>query len=391
MTGERISNGEATGASATGSLGGITVVDLSRVLGGPYATQMLGDHGARVLKIEPPQGDETRAWGPPFYRNGIAWYYAGVNRNKEVRTLDLRTDAGQAQLRALLAEADVLVENFKPGTLEKWGLGYDVLSVEFPRLVHCSVTGFGEDGPLGGMPGYDAVAQAMSGLMSVNGTPESGPTRIGMPAVDMITGLNAVNGIMMALWERGASGRGQRVETTLFDCALSVMHPHMPNFFGTGQPAARTGNDHPNIAPYSTYATGEGDLFIAVGNDRQFARLCERIGVPQLVEDARFATNADRSVHRDEMRAELEAAMLPFEAVALGEALMADGVPAGPILDSAQAAAHPHTAHREMIIEMEDGYRGVASPVKLSRTPATYRISPGGADAVDQARATSDL
>ncbi|MGO1441028.1 MAG: CaiB/BaiF CoA transferase family protein [Brevibacterium yomogidense] len=273
MTGERISNGEATGASATGSLGGITVVDLSRVLGGPYATQMLGDHGARVLKIEPPQGDETRAWGPPFYRNGIAWYYAGVNRNKEVRTLDLRTDAGQAQLRALLAEADVLVENFKPGTLEKWGLGYDVLSVEFPRLVHCSVTGFGEDGPLGGMPGYDAVAQAMSGLMSVNGTPESGPTRIGMPAVDMITGLNAVNGIMMALWERGASGRGQRVETTLFDCALSVMHPHMPNFFGTGQPAARTGNDHPNIAPYSTYATGEGDLFIAVGNDRVKSRV----------------------------------------------------------------------------------------------------------------------
>lgn len=369
-------NAPATSAGS-GSLAGVTVVDLSRVLGGPYATQILGDHGARVLKVEPPQGDETRGWGPPFYRDGVAWYYAGVNRNKEVRTLDLRWDEGRAELRSLLAEADVLVENFRPGTLEKWGLGYaDVLSVEFPGLVHCSITGFGEDGPLGGMPGYDAVAQAMSGLMSVNGTPESGPTRIGMPAVDMITGLNAVNGILMALHERSVSGRGQRVETTLFDSALSVMHPHMPNFFGTGRPAGRTGNDHPNIAPYSTYATGEGDLFIAVGNDRQFARLCERIGVPQLAQDERFATNADRSVNREALRAELETALAPFEAVSLGESLMSDGVPAGPILDAQQAAEHPHTAHREMIVDMDGGYRGVASPVKMSRTPATYRIAP---------------
>ena len=369
----------ATGSQPPGSLAGITVVDLSRVLGGPYATQILGDHGARVIKLEPPQGDETRAWGPPFYRDGVAWYYAGVNRNKEVRTIDLRTDEGRAELRALLAEADVLVENFRPGTLENWGLGYEeTLREEFPRLIHCSITGFGEDGPLGGMPGYDAIAQAMSGLMSVNGTPETGPTRIGMPAVDMITGLNAVNGILLALHERSVSGRGQRVESTLFDSALSVMHPHMPNLFGTGRAPGRTGNDHPNIAPYSTYATGDGDVFLAVGNDRQFRRLCERIGRPELASDARFATNADRNGHRDALRVELEAAFASYEAVALGEALMADGVPAGPILDAQQAVDHPHTRHRGMIVEMEDGYRGVASPVKLSRTPATYRMAPTG-------------
>ena len=376
---EEPAGASAAGAQVTGSLAGLTVVDLSRVLGGPYATQILGDHGARVLKLEPPQGDETRGWGPPFYRDGVAWYYAGVNRNKEVRTLDLRIDAGRDELRALLADADVLVENFRPGTLESWGLGYeDVLRHEFPRLIHCSITGFGEDGPLGGMPGYDAIAQAMSGLMSVNGTPESGPTRIGMPAVDMITGLNAVNGILMALHERTVSGQGQRVESTLFDSALSVMHPHMPNLFGTGRAPGRTGNDHPNIAPYSTYATGDGDVFLAVGNDRQFRKLCMRVGRPELADDARFATNADRNGHRAELREELEAAFAPFEAVALGEALMADGVPCGPILDAQQAADHPHTRHREMIVEMEGGYRGVASPVKLSRTPATYRIAPTG-------------
>lgn len=362
-----------------GSLAGITVIDLSRVLGGPYATQVLGDHGARVIKLEPPQGDETRAWGPPFYREGVAWYYAGVNRNKAVRTIDLRGPEGQAQLRELLADADVLVENFRPGTLEKWGLGYEeTLKHEFPRLIHCSVTGFGEDGPLGGMPGYDAVAQAMSGLMSVNGTPETGPTRIGMPAVDMITGLNAVNGILMALHERSVSGQGQRVESTLFDTALSVMHPHMPNLFGSGKVPARTGNDHPNITPYSTYATGDGDVFLAVGNDRQFRKMCERIDRLDLVEDPRFATNADRNGHREEMRKELEGTFVRYDAVTLGETLMADGVPAGPILDAQQAVDHPHTAHRGMIVEMEGGYRGIASPVKMSRTPATYRIAPTG-------------
>lgn len=373
--------------SGFGALDGITVVDLSRVLGGPYCTQILADHGAEVIKVEPPQGDETRHWGPPFIDEGVSWYFAGVNRNKESITLDLRSDAGQVALFELLENADVLVDNFKAGTLTSWGLDPDdVIAERFPRLIHCSVTGFGADGPLGGLPGYDAVVQAMAGLMSVNGTPDSGPTRIGMPVVDMVTGYNAVTGILLALHERERSGRGQRIDATLYDSALSVMHPHLPNYFGTGEVADRLGNDHPNVAPYSTFATGEGDIFIAGGNDRQFARLCEVIGAPELADDPRFSTNADRLAHRAELRAGLETAMAAFNADELGPALMDAGVPAGPILDVAEVAAAPHTAHRQMIVEMDGGYRGVASPIKLSRTPAEYHTPPPvqGADPTAQ-------
>ncbi|WP_291797619.1 CoA transferase [Brevibacterium sp.] len=372
--------GEGSGAGAGsgwGALQGTVVVDLSRVLGGPYCTQILADHGATVIKIEPPAGDETRSWGPPNLSEDVSWYFAGANRNKTSMTLDLRTDAGREMLLELLADADVLVENFKPGSLTRWGLDpEEVLAARFPRLVHCSITGFGEDGPLGGLPGYDAVVQAMAGLMSVNGTPESGPTRIGMPVVDMVTGLNAAIGILMALHERARSGRGQRVESALFDCGLSVMHPHLPNHFGTGAVPAPTGNDHPNIAPYSTYATGDGDLFITVGNDRQFARLCEEVGRGELPADPRFSSNPQRSMHRDELRAELEAAFATRGAEELGAALMAAGVPCGPILSADQVVAHPHTRHRGMLVEMENGYRGIASPVKLSRTPAEYHTPP---------------
>ncbi|WP_245579771.1 CaiB/BaiF CoA transferase family protein [Brevibacterium album] len=364
-------------ASGWGALDGITVVDLSRVLGGPYCTQILADHGATVIKVEPPAGDETRSWGPPYLSEDVSWYFAGANRNKTSMTLDLRTDAGREALLGLLEGADVLVENFKPGSLTRWGLDpEEVLAARFPQLVHCSITGFGEDGPLGGLPGYDAIAQAMSGLMSVNGTPESGPVRIGMPVVDMVTGLNAANGILMALHERSAGGRGQRVETALFDCALSVMHPHLPNHFGTGRRPELTGNDHPNIAPYSTYRTGEGELFLAVGNDGQFARLCEVLERPDLPADPRFRGNPERTAHRAELRAELEAAFAGHAADPLAKTLMAAGVPAGPILAVDEVVAHPHTRHRGMIVEMEGGYRGVASPVRLSRTPPEYRMPP---------------
>lgn len=364
--------------AASGALSGIRVIDASRVLGGPYATQVLADHGAEVIKIEPPRGDETRHWGPPFLAPDVSWYFAGVNRNKDFRTLDLKTPAGVDEFRELLATADVLVENFRSGTLADWGLDYEsALRVDYPRLVVCSITGFGDDGPLGGLPGYDAVVQAVTGMMSVNGRAESGPTRIGMPAVDMFTGMYAATGILMALQERARSGRGQRVETTLFDCALSMMHPHFPNYFGTGRSQERTGNDHPNITPYSTYRVGEGHIFLAVGNDRQFATLCVHLGIPELPDDPRFACNAARTRHRPELRRLLEAALEPFDAEDLGRQLSKLGVPCGPILDVQQAVNHPHTAHREMLVELDGGYRGVASPIKLSRTPASYRIPPG--------------
>lgn len=360
----------------TSALTGTRVLDLSRVLGGPYCTQILADHGADVVKVESPAGDETRHWGPPFTPDGHSWYFAGINRNKRSVVLDLATQDGRAALLDLLVDADVLVENFKSGTLARWGLGRDVLSERFPRLVHSTISGFGEDGPLGGLPGYDAVVQAMSGLMSVNGEVGGGPLRLGMPAVDMITGLNAANGILMALVERAVSGRGQHVETTLFDCGLSVMHPHLPNYFGDGAAPGRTGNSHPNIAPYSTYATGSGPVVITAGNDRQFRVLCGYLGLGTLPDDPRFATNAARCGHREDLRAELEGALADRDAETVSVELMARGVPCGPINDVPTVVEHPHTRHRRMIVELPGGYRGVASPVRLSRTPARYDRPP---------------
>ncbi|MGH8845484.1 MAG: CaiB/BaiF CoA transferase family protein, partial [Advenella sp.] len=212
------------------SLTGIRVVDLTRVLGGPYCTQILADHGAEVLKIEPPAGDETRGWGPPFIEDTAA-YFMGVNRNKKGLVADLSTEGGQLFLRELLSQADVLIENFKPGTLEKWGLGKDALQKEFPQLIHCCISGFGADGPLGGLPGYDACAQALCGLMSVNGEKGGAPTRVGLPVVDMVTGLNAAIGVLLAVNERRSSGQGQYLDISLFDCAVSLLHPHAPNYF----------------------------------------------------------------------------------------------------------------------------------------------------------------
>jgi len=215
--------------SRTGSLADIKVIDASRVLGGPYAGQILGDHGADVIKIEPPAGDETRGWGPPFL-DGAASYFLGLNRNKRGMALDLTQEAGRELLLRLLETADVFIENFKTGTLERWGLGREELERRFPRLVHCRISGFGADGPLGGLPGYDAAIQASAGIMSVNGELGGEPLRVGLPVVDMVTGLNAVIGILMALQERASSGKGQFVEATLYDCGVSLLHPHLPNY-----------------------------------------------------------------------------------------------------------------------------------------------------------------
>lgn len=361
--------------TASGALEGVKVIDLSRILGGPYCGQILGDHGADVLKIEPPQGDDTRTWGPPF-QNDVAAYYLGINRNKRGMRLDLTQPAGRDILLGLLAEADVLIENFKTGTLEKWGLGYETLSERFPQLIHCRVSGFGADGPLGGLPGYDAAIQAMSGIMSVNGEAEGDPLRVGLPVVDMVTGMNAVIGILLALHERQRSGRGQFVEAALYDSGLSLLHPHAANWFANGKTPQRTGNAHPNIYPYDAFPTQTGPIYLAVGNDRQFQELCRVLGEPALAEQAEFATAGARSVNRATLRERLCALLRDVDATALSERLMAQGVPAAPILDVHAALTHPHTAHREMIVRMEGGYQGLGAPVKLSRTPATYRLLP---------------
>lgn len=370
---------DKTKDASTGALAGIRVLDLSRVLGGPYCGQILGDHGADVLKVEPPQGDDTRAWGPPFVEvNGerVASYYLGLNRNKRGTRLDLSGDEGRAMLLDLLEGVDVLVENFKTGTMEKWGLGYDTLAERFPRLIYCRVSGFGADGPLGGLPGYDAAVQAMSGIMSVNGTAASGPLRVGLPVVDLVTGLNAALGVLLALHERARSGQGQFVEASLYDSGLSLLHPHAANLFAGGTEPALTGNAHPNIYPYDAFPTRTESIFLAVGNDRQFQRFCKQLGRPDLAEQADYSSAGARSSNRAALREELVALLADQDGPVLAETLIHAGVPCAPILSVSGALAHAHTAHREMVVRVGDHYTGVGAPVKLSRTPATYRAAP---------------
>ena len=357
-----------------GALDGLRIIDASRVLGAPYCTQILADHGAEVIKIEPPQGDETRGWGPPFLGDAAS-YFLGLNRNKKGIAIDLSQQAGRDLLLHLLEGADVFVENFKTGTLEKWGLPEDALLARFPRLIHCRVSGFGADGPFGGRPGYDAAIQALSGIMSVNGEAGGQPLRVGLPVVDMVTGLNAAVGILLALAERAKSGKGQFVEAALYDCGLSLLHPHLPNYYLNGRVPVRTGNAHPNISPYDTYATGTVPLFLAVGNNRQFATLCRVLDRPALAQDARFATNADRCHNREALKVELEEALASHDCGVLAEALVTAGVPCGPVRDVGQVVAEAHTQARGMIVDIDD-YRGTASPIRLGRTPATYRRRP---------------
>jgi crotonobetainyl-CoA:carnitine CoA-transferase CaiB-like acyl-CoA transferase len=360
---------------ATGTLAGIKVVDLTRVLGGPYCTQILGDHGADVIKVEPPQGDEVRDWGPPFHE-GDASYYIGLNRNKRSIALDLGKEEGREVLLRLLEGADVLIENYKPGSMERWELGYeDVLKAKFAGLVHCRISGFGGDGPLGGIAGYDAIVQAMSGMFSVNGAPESGPTRIGVPLVDMGTGLYSTVAILMALIERGRSGLGQFIDMTLYDCAISLMHPHVANYLLSGKTPGMTGNEHPNISPYDRFTTKTVDIFLGAGNERAFQRLCAELGAPELAEDERFASNALRGSNREALREALESLLADQDAVEICERLRAAGLAVGPVLDTAQVMVDPHVQHRGMAASL-DWYRGTATPIKFSRTAGSVRSTP---------------
>ena len=361
--------------TSKGALAGLRVIDLTRVLGGPYCTQILGDHGAEIIKIEPPQGDETRDWGPPF-EDGVSSYYAGINRNKRGVALDLSRGEGREVLLRLLEGADVLVENFRIGTLEKWGIGYcEVLKERFPRLIHCRVSGFGADGPLGGLPGYDAAVQACAGIISINGSPACGPVRVGTPIVDLGAGLIAVNAILMAALERERSGSGQFVEVTLYDSAISLLHPHAANWFMSGKPPKLIGDSHSNVSPYDQFATATCHVFLAVGNDRQFHILCAELGKPELAGEARFASNADRLTNRAALNAELGALLAPLDGEALCDRLLAAGVPSGPVRDVPSVLEHEHTRHRDMVVEM-GGYRGTGIPAKLARTPGRVQRPP---------------
>src|SRR3954453_6394089 len=324
-------------AMAPGALDGLLVADFSRVLAGPLCTQTLGDLGADVVKVERPgEGDDTRMWGPPFVEQGST-YYLGLNRNKRSIALEL-TDATDAALARRLADrADVLVESFRPGTIDRLGIGYEELAQTNPGVVYCSISAFGSGEQAARLPGYDLLLQAMSGLMSVTGEPDGRPLKVGAALIDMICGLFATNGILAALHARQRDGRGQRVEVSLMDAALASLLNQASAHLNAGAVPGRMGNRYPSIAPYETFAAADGDFAVAVGNDAIFARLCAVIGRSELAGDERFATNAARMEHRDELAAELEAAFATGPAddwvVRLGEA----GVPAGPINDVAQA------------------------------------------------------
>ncbi len=357
------------------ALAGKLVIDLTRVLGGPYCTQILGDHGAEVIKLEPPKGDETRDWGPP-YHEGDSAYYIGVNRNKRSMGLDLTVDSGREVLLSLLERADILVENFKPGTMEKWGLGYqDVLQKKFPKLIHCRVSGFGDDGPWGGFPGYDAIIQAMAGWFSINGEEGSPPTRLGLAGVDMGTGLYSAIAILLAMAERERSGCGQYLDMTLYDCAVSLMHPHIPNYNYSGKIPGPTGNAHPNISPYDTFRTKTVDVFIGAGNNGAYKKLCDALNRPELVDDPRFLSNIDRVKNRVDLKAEIESSLMRIDGHEICDTLAKAGLAVGPIHNTAQVVDHPHTHHRQMTIE-QDWYKMTGTPIKLSRTPGSLRRLP---------------
>ncbi len=358
-----------------GALAGIRVIDCSRILAGPLCAQILADHGADVIKVEPPQGDDTRRWGPPF-RQGSASYFHGLNRNKRSIGLDLSKPEGRTILLELLETADVFVENFKTGTMERWGLGYDaVLRDRFPGLVYVRISGFGPDGPLGGLPGYDAVLQAMTGVMSVNGDPVSGPMRVGSPIVDIATGMYAAFGALAALIARASTGRGQLVDSCLYDTGMALLHPQGINYLMSGKLPALLGNGHPNIVPYDKFATRTCEIFLGVGNDVQFRRFCQLMGRSELAEDPRFRTNADRLRHRDELTAILRDLLGEVDGEELCERLLRSGIPAGPVRNLEEVFRHPHTAHRRMRVEIGD-FELLGIPVKMSSSTPSVRRPP---------------
>ena len=356
------------------------VLDFSRVLAGPYCTMQLGDLGARVIKIEQPgRGDDTRAWGPPFVA-GESAYFLSVNRNKESLALDLKHRAARRVLDALLARADVLVENFRPGTMERLGLGYEALARDHPRLVYCSISGFGQTGPRRAEPGYDAMMQAEGGLMSITGDADGPPFRVGVAIGDIATGMFAVQGILAALLARARSGRGQLVDIGMLDAVTALLSYQASSALATGGTPARMGNRHPSIAPYDTFAAADGEFVLSVGNDDQFRRLAVVLKSAALADDSRYRTNADRVINGDALRDDLSALLAGWRRAELLAALRQAGVPSGAVRTVTEALADPQVMAREMIVPIEHVTAGtirvLGTPLKLSATPAGIRTPP---------------
>jgi crotonobetainyl-CoA:carnitine CoA-transferase CaiB-like acyl-CoA transferase len=366
--------------AAKGPLDGLTVLDLTRVLSGPYCTMLLADMGARVIKIEQPgRGDETRAWGPPFVA-GESAYFLSINRNKESVALDFKQPAGRTALDRLLARADILVENFRPGTLDRVGLGYSTVSATHPRLVYCSISGFGQTGPRRHHAGYDAVMQAEGGLMSVTGAADGPAFRVGVAIADLVAGLLAAQGIVLALYSRDRIGRGQLVDVGMLDGVVSLLTYHASMHLTTNTTSQRVGNRHATIAPYDTFTTADGELFLAVGNDDQFRRFCEATALQSLLADERFATNPSRVVHHRELRQRLVPVLQQHSRAHWSEVLTRAGVPCGAVRDVPDALSDPQLSARNMIEAVEHAAAGMLKvlgvPIKLSETPGSVRTAP---------------
>lgn len=374
-----------------GALSHIKVLDLSRILAGPWASQMLADLGAQVIKIEQPgAGDDTRGWGPPFMRDPAgelteeSAYFMCTNRGKQSVCVDMKTEQGQAVLRELASESDVVIENFKVGGAAKYGLDYDALCAGHPGLVYCSITGFGQTGPYKDRPGYDFLVQAMGGLMSVTGQPDgdpgAGPQKVGVALTDIMTGLYATIGILAALTERDRSGLGQHVDLALLDVTAATLANQATNYLVGGLNPTRLGNAHPNIVPYQSFVAQDGHLIVAVGNDGQFRRYVEVLGCAELADDERFASNRDRVHNRDTLVPLLQAKMLERGKAEWLELLEAAQVPAGPINTVAEVFDEPQIQARGMQVNvphaLNENLQLVGNPIKLSRTPVEYHRPP---------------
>jgi crotonobetainyl-CoA:carnitine CoA-transferase CaiB-like acyl-CoA transferase len=364
-----------------GALNGLRVIDLTRVLAGPFCTMTLGDMGADVIKIEPPdRGDDTRTWGPPFVE-GESTYFMSVNRNKRSLTLNLATKSGQSILAALVKDADVLIDNFKLGTLDKWGFTDAWFDANASRLVRCSITGYGATGPKAALPGYDFILQAESGLMSICGTQDGEPTKYGVAIVDICTGMLACNSILAALNARHTTGKGQKVSVSLYETSLAMLGNIGQAYLATGRGGERRyGNGHPSIVPYTTYSASDGMMAIAVGNDSQFAKCATALGHPEWGSDPRFTKNRDRVAHRDMVDGMINQALAADIADNWIVKLKAAGVPCGRINSVAQALTDPHTAARDMVETVEHSTVGplkvLGIPFKFSATPGSVRRAP---------------
>ncbi len=352
----------------TAPLAGLRVIELARILAGPWAGQTLSDLGADVIKVEAPEGDDTRRWGPPFIDRDddrSAAYFHATNRGKKSVTVDFRTPEGQETVRRLVAEADVVIENFKVGGLAKYGLDYAALSTLNPRLIYCSITGFGQTGPYAHRAGYDFIIQGMAGLMSVTGEPDGQPQKVGVAVTDIFTGVYAATAILAALHQRATTGRGQQIDMALLDVATSIMANQAMNFLATGTAPRKMGNAHPNLAPYAVFDCADGWIILATGNDAQYRRLCMLLRLPGMAAAPEFATNADRIANRAAMTEGLADATRHWSKADLLAACEAEGVPAGPINDLAEVFADPQIIHRGLKITVQ-GVPGVRSPFTFS-------------------------